>query len=93
METAQRTMMNPEEIQGFVRSLVEDTVGRDVDIDDGTELLRSNIVDSMGVVEMISSVERAFSLEIEPKDMVEENLNSIDNITAFLQRKADPDRE
>jgi len=54
---------------------------------DGDSLLELQIVDSTGFLELISFLESDFGLKVEDEEMVPENLETIDNIAAFVTRK------
>jgi acyl carrier protein len=50
-------------------------------------LLQTGVVDSTGVMEIVGFLEQTFSIRVEDEDLVPENLDSIDNITRYLERK------
>lgn len=50
-------------------------------------LLDSGIMDSTGVLEVISYIEETFNITVEDAEMLPENLDSIDNIANFVARK------
>jgi acyl carrier protein len=50
-------------------------------------LLDSGVVDSTGVLEIIGFVETTFGVTVEDHEILPENLDSIERITAFVQRK------
>jgi acyl carrier protein len=54
---------------------------------DDASLLDLGIVDSTGVLEVVGFLEDEFGLQIDAPDLVPENLDSIDRITAFVGRK------
>jgi acyl carrier protein len=54
---------------------------------DEASLLDSGLVDSTGVLEIISFLERTFDTAISDEELVPENLDSIARITAFVERK------
>jgi len=56
-------------------------------ISDEASLLKSGIVDSTGVLEVISFLEETFRVTVEDEEMTPDNLDSIVRITAFLDRK------
>ena len=58
-----------------------------VTVGDDEQLLGSGIIDSTGILELISFLEKEFSLVFEDQELVSENFNSINSIVAFLQRK------
>jgi len=61
--------------------------------DDPSELsnsdsfLEQGILDSTGIMELISFVEEHCAITIEDEEMVPENLDSIDNLIKFIARK------
>lgn len=60
--------------------------------DDGTltedtSLLEAGIIDSTGVLELVSFIEETFDLEVADEDMIPENLDSIANVVTYLQKK------
>ena len=54
--------------------------------DDGS-LLDRGVIDSTGVLEVITFIEDTFSLKVADEEMLPENLDSIDRIAAFVDRK------
>lgn len=54
---------------------------------DSASLLDSGIVDSTGVLEVITFIEDEFKLKVDYEEMLPANLDSIDAITAFVARK------
>jgi acyl carrier protein len=59
-------------------------------IADEASLLDQGVIDSTGVLEVIGFLEDSFHLTIEDTEMVPENLDSIDRLTAFVERKLGP---
>jgi acyl carrier protein len=49
--------------------------------------LEKAIIDSTGVLEMIFFLEEAFSLKVADKEMIPENLDSVNNIVRYVQSK------
>jgi acyl carrier protein len=56
-------------------------------IDQAESLIRSGILDSTGAMELVLFLEEEFSIRIADNELVPENLDSINNITAFVTRK------
>lgn len=54
---------------------------------DAASLLDSGIVDSTGVLEVITFIEDEFKFKVDYAEMLPANLDSIDAITAFVKRK------
>lgn len=54
---------------------------------DDASLLDQGIIDSTGVLEVISFLEDAFEMTVEDSEMLPDNLDSIDRISAFVASK------
>ena len=54
---------------------------------DGDSLLQLQILDSTGFLELVSFLEGNFGIKVEDDEMVPENLESLDNIDAYVRRK------
>lgn len=54
---------------------------------DDASLLEQGIIDSTGVLEVISFIEDTFAITIEDREMVPNNLDSIERISGFVRRK------
>jgi len=54
---------------------------------DGTSFLEEGIIDSTGVLELVNFLEEKFSITVDDDELIPENLDSINNVTAFLDGK------
>lgn len=54
---------------------------------DDSSLIRGGIVDSTGILELIEFLEATCGIRVAAEEMVPANFDSIDTISAFLQRK------
>jgi len=52
-----------------------------------TALLSEGYIDSLSVMVLVEYLEKAFDFEFEPHEVEPENLDSIDKMVAFIQRK------
>jgi acyl carrier protein len=50
-------------------------------------LLELGLIDSTGVLEVIDYLETTFGIRVEDSEMLPENLDSVDRIAAFVERK------
>ena len=57
------------------------------DLEDNTSFLEEGIIDSTGVFELVGFIEEEFSINIEDEELIPENLDSINNVTDYLQTK------
>ena len=50
-------------------------------------LLDTGLVDSTGILEVVSFIEESFGISIEDEEMVPDNLDSVTRIASFIVRK------
>jgi len=50
--------------------------------------MEKGIIDSTGVLELVSHLEQTYGITVEDEEMVPTNLDSVDNLAAFVARKA-----
>jgi acyl carrier protein len=73
-------------IESKIRSFVRDTFF--VEDFAGTEsFLKTGLIDSMGMLELVTFVEGTFGIETEPSELIPANLDSLENLIAFIERK------
>jgi len=58
-------------------------------IDVNISLYENGIVDSTGVLEIVDFLEEKFGIKIEDDELVPDNLDSINKMSKFVQRKID----
>ena len=74
-----------QKVRGFV---VENFLfGKNEGLQNDTSFLDSGIIDSTGILELVSFLEEEFSITIEDEELVPENLDSISNVMAYMERK------
>ena len=56
-------------------------------LEDDTSFLEEGIIDSTGVLELVSFLEEEFGIAVEDEELIPENLDSINNVTKYLERK------
>jgi acyl carrier protein len=56
-------------------------------IDNNLSLYEKGIIDSTGVLELVDFLEEKFGIKIEDEELVPDNLDSINKIINFIQRK------
>ena len=54
---------------------------------DDTSFLEEGIIDSTGILELVTFLEDEFSITVDDEELIPENLDSIDNVANYLQRK------
>lgn len=75
-----------QEIRNFIRENF--IAGRKLrEVGDDESLIESGIIDSTGVLELVLFIEDTFHIKVEDDELVPENLDSISNVMAFLEKK------
>lgn len=77
-------MNDAETILEFIRDeadLEED----EVDVE--TSLFRGQLLDSMNLTALIAYLEETFGIRVKPMDIVYENLDTVNHMVAFVERK------
>ncbi len=54
---------------------------------DPDSFMEKGIIDSTGVLELLEFIEEKFGIKVEDEEVVPENLDSLDKLTAFICRK------
>ena len=61
-------------------------------LEDDTLLMENGILDSTGVIELVAFIEVTFEIRVEDEEIIPENLNSINKLIDFIQRKVETSR-
>ncbi|MBS3758366.1 MAG: acyl carrier protein [Desulfobacterales bacterium] len=61
--------------------------GDDNGLADDTSFLEEGIIDSTGMLELITFLEETFSIQLDDEELIPENLDSINNLVSFLSKK------
>ncbi len=56
-------------------------------LDDEASLLETNTVDSVGILEIVGFIENRFNLKVEDEELTAGNLDSVNRIARFVERK------
>jgi len=56
-------------------------------LENSDSFLEKGLVDSTGILEILTFIEDDFNITIEDEEMVPENLDSVANIIAFIDKK------
>jgi acyl carrier protein len=61
--------------------------GEDEGLKDDTSFLEEGVIDSTGILELVSFLEEEFTITIEDEELIPENLDSINYVVSYLERK------
>ena len=56
-------------------------------LNDGESFLETGTIDSTGVLEVVMFLEQSFGMTVDDRDLVPENLDSVDSLVQFVMRK------
>lgn len=56
-------------------------------LEEGTSFLDSGIIDSTGILELVTYLEETFGISVADDDLLPENLGSIASVVSYLKRK------
>ena len=62
-------------------------LARSRELADGDPLLESGIVDSLGVLDLVTFIESEFRVSVADDELIPEHFNSIARITAYIETK------
>lgn len=54
---------------------------------DDASLLEEGIMDSTGVLDLVMFIEETFGIQVRDEELVPENLDSVDKLVAFVERR------
>jgi len=81
-----------EKIESDIREFIVDNylLGKDDDkLNDKTSLLDTGVIDSTGIMELISHLEVTYKFTISMEEMIPDNLDTINDIVFFIEEKLD----
>lgn len=73
-------------VRDFIEASFLFREGRDR-LADGESLLAAGLIDSTGILELVSFIETEFAIAMEDEEIVPDNLDSVDQIAAYIERK------
>jgi acyl carrier protein len=77
-----------EKVRGFI--IEHFLFGQGANFQDAASFLEQGIMDSTGVLELVAFLESSFGIKVSDDELVPENLDSVDLISAYLDRKQTP---
>lgn len=74
-----------EEIKKFIISNYMKT--KSAQIGDNDSFLEKGIIDSIGVIELVSFIQAKYGIKISPVDIIPENFDTLNNLERYIARK------
>ena len=85
--------IGPTAVGGNVGMLVRDQIRRFIqesflvdDFSDDESFLASGLIDSLGIVQLVSFVEKTYGLKVPDRDLVPDNFDSVAKLAAYVER-------
>ncbi len=78
------------DIRAQIREFITDNfmMGQETDLlPDSGSLLEMGVLDSIGVLELVAYIEETYGVAIADNELVPDNLDSVDRLVAFIERK------
>lgn len=80
-------------IEREVREFIAKEVAPDIrTVTDHESLLEAGVIDSLGILSLISFIERRYGIAVNEDEMMPENFDSIEAIAGFIARRQEPER-
>lgn len=73
------------DVRNFI--VVNFLLGQEGALKDDASFLEEGIIDSTGILELVSYLEETYAIEITEEELIPENLDSLNRIAAYLSRK------
>lgn len=79
-------VMNEADIRKKLREFIKNNflLGNDSNLTDDDSFMGKGIVDSTGILEVVSFVEENFGFKLPDEDLMPENLDSINNLVKYV---------
>ena len=56
-------------------------------LENDQSFLESGIIDSTGILELVSFIEEHYNIKIEDEELIPDNLDSVNNVVKFISKK------
>ena len=76
-----------EELRAFIVDAFLFHDGASAKFTDQTSFVDNRIIDSTGVLELVAFLEKTYGIRVEDDELDPDNLDSIDRLAAFVERK------
>jgi acyl carrier protein len=76
-------------VEQKLRTIVTETflIGNTNELHGDDSFIETGIIDSTGILQLVEFVEQEFGVKVDDEDLVPENLDSINRLVAFVERK------
>ena len=81
--------MGTNDIQRDIHSFIVDNFlyGQSVDLSCDDSLIHKGVIDSTGVLELVSFLQERYDITVEDEEIIPDNLDSITNVAKYVSNK------
>lgn len=73
-------------MQEKIADLLRDINGKEQISDFNMDLFENDMLDSLGIAQLVAALEENFNVEIDPEDILPENFSTINEIDALVHK-------
>lgn len=73
-------------MQEKIAALLKDINGKDDISDFNIDLFTNDMLDSLGIAQLVAALEETFNIEIDPEDILPENFSTVNEINALVRK-------
>lgn len=73
-------------MQEKIATLLKTVNGKELVTDFDMDLFENDMLDSLGIAQLIAEIESNFDLEIDPEDIVPENFSTLNEIVNLIRK-------
>lgn len=73
-------------MQEKIADLLKDINGKDRISDFNMDLFENDMLDSLGIAQLVAALEENFNIEIDPEDILPENFSTVNEIDALVRK-------
>ena len=85
MQASQATVASEQQLGRFIATTLMHNEDADT-LDPEEPLLGSGILDSLGIMRLVSYIEEEFGVEVPEEDLVPEHFQTVNRLAAFVER-------
>jgi acyl carrier protein len=80
-------MTTREQVRAYVNDKLLSGDEEPVHVEDSSSMIKSGLINSLAIVELIAYLERAFHVDVADHDINLDDFDSIDNICSLIERR------
>lgn len=74
-------------IEKVLKIFIDVTENEDISEELDLDLFEAGLLDSLAIIEVLLKIEEEFGLKLQPTDLEREDMATVNNLVAFLEKK------